>query len=116
MIMKKILLSLGLILGAFALYSCKCAGPVLPKGEYSLDKAASSLQATVTKNEKIPVVVKFPKLDGSLSLSPLKASLAIGIDTLETGNPARDNNIRSLFFEVAQAANKSAIFELSKID
>jgi polyisoprenoid-binding protein YceI len=115
---KKIFVAAALLVGCLALYACKSAEKKvsLPAGSYALDKAHSSLSATVMKNESIPVVLKFPKLDGGMTLSPLGAKISAGIDTLDTGNPVRDNNVRMLFFEVLTAANRTATFDLKKLE
>jgi polyisoprenoid-binding protein YceI len=117
--MKKILLSVALLGFGWGFVSCKSAdtASATPGAQaYVLDKPNSSLQATVTKNESVPVVLKFPQLDGNLALSPLVANLTISIDSLDTGNKDRDTNVKTLFFEVASAMNQKAGFALTHLD
>lgn len=101
------------------LASCQSSAPVAtaaPK-PLILDKAHSSLAAVALKNEVKEVTVNFPTLDGSLELNPFKGDLKIGVDTLSTGDPTRDANVKNYFFETALAAvNATADFTLASVD
>ncbi len=78
---------------------------------WKLDASASTLTASALKNESVTVAVKFPALTGSLDPATGKASVTADLKSLETGNPARNTNIETLFFEVAKkAAYGSATF------
>src|SRR5256885_654612 len=108
-----------LMIAAAALLSCKSQGPVskLEAGSLVLDKAHSKLTAVAMKNETKAVELHFPDLDGAMSLSPFKATVNVSIDTLETGDKARDSNVKTLFFEVAKSAlNTRASFVLDKLE
>jgi polyisoprenoid-binding protein YceI len=71
---------------------------------YSLDAAASTLTASALKNESVTVKVNFPVLSGTLDLGSGKASVSTDLKGLQSGNPVRDTNIQTLFFEVAKKA------------
>lgn len=112
--MKKLMM-----LAAVLLLSCKSGSPTA-KGEahsYVLDAGKSRLSAIAMKNETKAVELRFPSLDGSLELSPLKATVNAAIDKLETGDKTRDSNVKTLFFEVAKsAAFGKAQFVLSRLE
>ena len=112
---KKILMAVM----ALGMLSCKSGAPSakLEPGTLVLDKWHSKLTAVAMKNEVKPVELHFPDLEGSLSTAPFKASVRVAIDTLDTGDKVRDNNVKTLFFEVAKAAiNKGATFDLTKLE
>lgn len=115
----KIITKGALVTGALAValaFGCVSNKPLNTVGRLSLDAAHSSLSAVAIKNEKVPVTVKFPGLSGWAEASG-KAELTIPISTLDTGNPARDTNIKDYFFEVAKKADfGSASFKLGKVD
>lgn len=69
---------------------------------YFLDSAASTLVASALKNESVTVAVRFPVLSGNLDLVSGQAHVTADLKGLATGNPARDTNIQTLFFEVAK--------------
>lgn len=109
----------GLALAAFALASCKSAevAELNPEEVLKLDPWRSTLQATVIKNETVPVTLRFPNMEGSLSFKPAKAKVSANIETLETGDKARDENITKVFFEAAKnALFKKAEFQLTHLE
>jgi polyisoprenoid-binding protein YceI len=71
---------------------------------WKLDASASTLTASALKNESVTVAVKFPVLSGELDPATGKATVTADLKGLETGNPARNTNIETLFFEVAKKA------------
>jgi polyisoprenoid-binding protein YceI len=112
--MKHALLST--LAAATLLAACTGSAPKKSTGRLSLDAANSTLSAVAMKNESVPVTLKFPGLSGWAQASG-QAELDIPLGTLETGDPARDANIKSLFFEVAKsAAFGSATFKLTATD
>ncbi len=72
---------------------------------WKLDASSSTLTASALKNESVTVAVKFPVLSGSLDPATGKATVTADLKGLETGNPARNTNIETLFFEVAKKAS-----------
>jgi polyisoprenoid-binding protein YceI len=94
--MKKILL-----LAGFALL----AVTTLHADTFMVDAASSTLVASALKNESVTVQVKFPALSGSLDTATGKASVSADLKGLSTGNPARDTNIQTWFFEIAKKAS-----------
>jgi polyisoprenoid-binding protein YceI len=109
------LLCLALALGVL---SCKSSAPQAKAapGDLVLDAAHSKLSAVAMKNESKAVELRFPELKGSLSLSPLSARVEASIEKLETGDKLRDQNVKTFFFDTAFAANKTAEFNLTKLD
>lgn len=108
-------LASGALVSALAL-GCVSSKPLGTMGRLTLDPAKSTLSAVAMKNESVPVTVKFPGLSGWADASG-QAELSIPISSLDTGNPARDANIKDLFFEVAKkAAFGSATFKLKATD
>lgn len=109
-----------IILGALAVAvaAAACAAPksLDRAGRLELDPVASSLSAVAIKNGTVPVTLKFPGLQGWADASGL-AELRIPLGTLSTGDAARDQNVKSLFFEVEKLADySSATFKLTKVD
>jgi polyisoprenoid-binding protein YceI len=105
-------------LAAAGLWAGACAAPKppIPAGSLRLDPERSSLTATAIKNEVKAVPVHFPGLSGWADAVLGTAQLDIPLASLVTGDPARDANVRTLFFEVGQAAFANARFRLNKVD
>jgi polyisoprenoid-binding protein YceI len=80
------------------------AGVHAAEAALKLDAGASTLVASALKNESVTVKVSFPVMSGSLDLATGKASVSADLKGLQSGNPVRDGNIQTLFFEVAKKA------------
>lgn len=112
--MKK---SLWMALAGLA-FAAACAAPKTlpaPAGALKLDPAQSNLTAIAIKNEVKEVPVHFGGLSGWASLDG-KGDLQIPLGSLSTGDVARDQNVKTLFFEIGKAAAfASARFQLSSV-
>jgi len=90
--------------------------PLGSVGRLALDPAASTLKAVALKNESKEVALAFPGLSGWAQADGT-AELNIPVDTLSTGDAARDANLKQLFFELAKDAGfAKARFTLAKVD
>ena len=93
-----------LALAAAALFSCH-GGPFGPNpdrpvsGVWLLVPAESSLYFVGIKNNAIAVPGSFSGLEGGFDVSKSEAWLEVRVGTVNTGNPERDENIRSHFFD-----------------
>jgi polyisoprenoid-binding protein YceI len=113
--MKKTLLAVA----AALLLAAACAAPKVapaPSGALKLDTTLSTLTAVAIKNESKEVPVHFTGLIGWAGLDG-KGELFIPLGGLQTGDPARDQNVKTLFFEVGKAASfAGATFKLGSVD
>lgn len=92
-----------------------CSKPLSQLQRLELDPAASNLSAVAIKNESVKVALEFRGISGWASPDGT-AGLSIPLDKLETGDAARDSNLKSIFFEVGKhAAFGSAAFDLDKV-
>lgn len=99
-----------------ALFAGACTKPLDPQVTLQLDAEASSLSAVAMKNESVPVTLKFKGLSG-WALASGQAELSIPLEKLETGDIARDGNIKALFFEIAKKLEFStATFKLDSVE
>jgi len=113
-----------LVLPAFAIAAlaallAACAGSCPAPGAAALilAPAQSSITATAIKNETKAVPVRFPGLSGWADPLSGTARLTIPLATLSTGDPARDSNVRTLFFEVGKATGyDQAQFSLNGVE
>ena len=79
-----------------------CAGATHLAGSWRLVPAESELQFTGTKNETVGVPGTFREVDGSFDASAGTGSIEIKLASVDTGDAARDENIRTHFFEAAK--------------
>ena len=85
---------------------------------FHLSTADCKLFATVLKNKDQKVQLKFHQLSGTLTAGEkYNANVSVDLAGLDSGNPARDNNIRSAFFEISKHPGyQNAKFEMERID
>lgn len=80
--------------------------------EWTIVPDGSELSFVSVKNGDVPVSGRFPGVSGTVSDGEtIQGEMNIALDSLDTGNPGRDQNILEAFFRVA-TAGKVARFEL----
>ena len=89
---------------AAALLSCQGgmfgANPSPPvRGVWLLMPAESSLYFVGIKNNSVAVPGSFSGMEGGFDVSKSEAWLEVRVGTVNTGNPERDDNLRTHFFD-----------------
>jgi len=93
-----------LVIAASALLSCQGsvfrggAGPSV-SGVWLLVPAESAIWFVGIKNNAIAVPGSFTGMEGGFDVAKSEAWLEVRVATLDTGNPARDENLRVHFFD-----------------
>jgi polyisoprenoid-binding protein YceI len=95
---------------AFVLLSLALSGSA-NAGSWKLVPAESSLHFVGIKNDAVGVVGSFTTLDGAFDADAHTGWIEVKIASTNTGDPARDANLTTHFFEVAKFP--SARFEVS---
>jgi polyisoprenoid-binding protein YceI len=113
--MKKTMASALAGLAGVLLMAASCGKALSPEAALVLDPAASKLSAVAVKNETVNVELRFPGLEGSAKASG-EAELRIALGSLETGDVARDHNIKELFFEASKPLFGTAVFRLKSLE
>jgi polyisoprenoid-binding protein YceI len=94
---RRLLIAAALVLGACALTRHREVS-----GVWRLVPAESSLHFIGIKNDAVAVPGSFTTLEGSYDVAKRSGVVEVKLGTADTGNPARDENIRSVFFQAVQ--------------
>jgi polyisoprenoid-binding protein YceI len=92
-------------LAALCLASCSSGGPFGHRpvtGAWRLIPAESSIRFVGVKNNAVAVPGSFAGMEGGFDADQHTGWVEVRVGTAETGNPARDENIRTHFFEAAK--------------
>jgi polyisoprenoid-binding protein YceI len=99
------------------LFSAGFGFQVQAQTQNKLDASRSKIEFISTKNEGVKVPGVFKDIQGFFYFTKaglLQGRVMVDIDSLSTDNPARDANLKSLFFETNKSPNfKKATFVLS---
>ncbi|MFI5314319.1 MAG: YceI family protein [Myxococcota bacterium] len=87
---------------SFACQSGSFAGHREVSGLWRLVPAESAIQFVGIKNNAVGVPGSFASLEGAFDMATRSGFVEVKLGTAETGNPARDENIRTHFFEAAR--------------
>jgi polyisoprenoid-binding protein YceI len=92
---------------ALAAAALACATPWLGfhrevSGTWRLVPAESAIHFVGIKNDAVGVPGSFSSLEGAFDSAKRTGFVEVKLGSAETGNPARDENIRSAFFQAAQ--------------
>ena len=90
-----------------ALAALACEGPWLGfhrevTGTWRLVPAESAIHFVGIKNDAVGVPGSFSSLEGAFDSTKRTGWVEVKLGSAETGNPARDENIRTTFFEAAR--------------
>jgi polyisoprenoid-binding protein YceI len=98
------------------LFSAGFGFQVQAQSQSKLDASRSKIEFISTKNEGVKVPGVFKTIQGTFSFTKaglLQGTVTVDIDSLSTDNPARDANLKTLFFETdKKPAFKTATFVL----
>jgi polyisoprenoid-binding protein YceI len=88
--------------GLFACQSGVFGGHRVVSGVWRLVPAESAIQFVGIKNDAVGVPGSFASLEGSFDAAKRSGFVEVKLGSAETGNPGRDENIRTHFFEAAK--------------
>lgn len=104
--------------GALALASCSNFEQFAPANQtWRLVPSESSIHFVGIKNDAVGVLGSFTSLEGVIDGAKHRAVVDVQLAATDTGNAPRDENIRTLFFEVAKfPVARFEIAQLPEVD